>query len=341
MKIVVTANQVPFMPGGADYHINGLVDQLRVYGHEVELIRFPFRFSPEAEVQRVMDFCEATDLSMPNGVTVDRVISLQFPAYGVQHPDHRVWVMHQHRAVYELYADQPTSADLDVLKQSVSEFDGRVLSRAQHLYANSRRVAERLMEFNGLQAQPLYHPPHGAEKFFTDDAYDYIFAPSRLESLKRQDLLIKAARHLHSPVKILLAGVGGQEQRYRRLIAELGVEDRVQLVGGFSEAEKHVFYARCLGVAFVPKDEDYGYITLEGMLAAKPVITCTDSGGPLEFVQHEQTGYVLPPNPQQLAAVIDRLYEDKAAARAMGEAGRAAYDAAEISWHNVIDKLLV
>ena len=340
MKIVVTANIVPFMPGGADYHINGLVEQLRLYGHEVELLRFPFRFSPEDEVQRMMTFCEATDLSMPNGVHVDKVISLQFPAYGVQHPDHRVWIMHQHRAVYELFDDQPRSDALVALRDEVNAFDRRVLDKAQALFANSGRVAERLQRYNELQATPLYHPPHGADKFFTDDSYDYIFVPSRLETLKRQDLLILAAKHLKSPVKILLAGKGGQEQRYQQLISELGVQDRVQLTGPFSEAEKHVYYARCLGVAFVPKDEDYGYITLEAMLSAKPVITCTDSGGPLEFVRHEETGWVLPPQPQQLAAVIDRLYEDKQLALRMGEAGRAAYDEAGISWRNVVESLL-
>jgi glycosyltransferase involved in cell wall biosynthesis len=340
MKIIVTANSVPFMPGGADYHINGLVSQLRRHGHEVELLRFPFRFSPESEVQRMMSFCEGTDLNMPNGVPVDKVISLQFPAYGVQHADHRVWIMHQHRAVYDLYPDQPQSEPLDALKLATTEFDTRVLSQAQTLYANSQRVAARLLEFNGLQAQPLYHPPFEAEKFFTDDPYDYIFAPSRLETLKRQDLLIRAAQHLHSPVKILLGGSGGQQQRYSRLIAELGVESRVQLIGGFSETEKRVLYARSLGVAFVPKDEDYGYVTLEAMLAAKPVITCTDSGGPLEFVKHQQSGWVLPPNPQQLAAVMDRLYEDKAAAQRMGEVGREIYDAATISWNHVIETLL-
>jgi glycosyltransferase involved in cell wall biosynthesis len=340
MKIIVTANSVPFMPGGADYHINGLVSQLRHYGHEVELLRFPFRFSPEAEVQRLMGFCEGTDLNMPNGVPVDKVISLQFPAYGVQHDDHRVWIMHQHRAVYDLHADQPQSAELAALKTAVTEFDTRVLSGAQALHANSERVAARLLEFNGLEAAPLYHPPHDADKFFTDEPYDYIFAPSRLESLKRQDLLIRAAQHLQTPVKILLGGRGGQQQRYARLIAELGVESRVQLIGSFSEAEKRVLYARSLGVAFVPKDEDYGYVTLEAMLSAKPVITCTDSGGPLEFVKHEHSGWVLPPDPQQLAAVMDQLYEDKAAAARMGEAGRAIYDNADISWHTVIERLL-
>lgn len=337
---MVTANAVPFMPGGADYHINGLVEQLRLCGHEVELLRFPFRFSPEAEVQRVMDFCEGTDLNMPNGVRVDKVISLQFPAYGVQHDDHRVWIMHQHRAVYELYPEQAQTAELAALKHSVTEFDNRVLSRAQHLFANSSTVAARLQQHNGLQAEPLYHPPHGAEQFYCDEAYDYIFAPSRLETLKRQDLLIAAAQHLQTPVRILLGGSGGQQQHYQRLIAELDVGQRVQLIGGFSETEKRVLYARCLGVAFVPREEDYGYVTLEGMLSAKPVITCTDSGGPLEFVEDAVTGLITAPEPIAIAAAIDQLYLDKAAARRMGEAGRARYQQAGISWQRVIERLL-
>ena len=77
MRILVTANKVPFMPGGADYHIQGLVDNLKLHGHEVELLQFPFRFSPESEVQRLMDFCEESDLNRPNGRAVDKVISLQ------------------------------------------------------------------------------------------------------------------------------------------------------------------------------------------------------------------------------------------------------------------------
>ena len=95
---------------------------------------------------------------------------------------------------------------------------------------------------------------------------------------------------MQSPLALVIAGTGGQEHRYRKLIDELDVADRVHLVGRVSESEKFVWYARALAVAFVPKDEDYGYIAPEAMLAAKPVITCTDSGGPLDFVLHEETG---------------------------------------------------
>ena len=148
--------------------------------------------------------------------------------------------MHQHRAVYELYDDQPKSKELKQLRERVTEFDNRVLGQATSLFANSACVAQRLKRFNGLEAEALYHPPAGAEQFFCDEPYGYVFAPSRLESLKRQDLIIRAAAHLKTSVKILIGGVGGQMQRYQRLISELGVEKQVQLIGAFTEEEKRV-----------------------------------------------------------------------------------------------------
>lgn len=340
MKVVVTANIVPFMHGGADYHIEGLSAALQNAGHEVELVRFPFRFSPEADIARLMEFCEHSDFSAPNGVSVDKVISLQFPAYGVSHPDHRIWVMHQHRAAYELYDEETAAPGLKDIRQQIHDFDARVLSKAKYLFANSECVARRLKTYNGLNAEALYHPPHMSEHFYCAEAQPYVFFPSRLERLKRQDLLIEAARHLQTPVKILLGGVGGQEAYYQSLVADWQLEDRVRLLGRFSEAEKLALYANALAVFFGPQDEDYGYITLEAMLSSKPVITCTDSGGPLEFVVDGETGYVTEPDARAIAEAIDTLYRDSLRARSMGKAGRDNYDRKNIGWDTVVDSLL-
>ena len=87
-------------------------------------------------------------------------------------------------------------------------------------------------------------------------------------------------------------------------------------------------------------DEDYGYITLEAMLSCKPVITCQDSGGSLEFVLHRQTGIVVEPTPQSLAAAMDELWDDRSLAKTLGQAGRDRYDQMDISWANVAQKLL-
>ncbi len=340
MNVIVTANIVPFMQGGAEIHIGGLVKNLRAAGVNVECVRFPFRFSPLADISQAMAFCESQNFNQPNGIRVDKVISLQFPAYGVQHDDQRIWVMHQHRAVYDLYDQQAKNAELASLKQAITAFDNRVLARARQLFANSARVAGRIEQYNRLYARPLYHPPQNAAHFYCAEAYDYIFCPSRLERLKRQDLLIEAARHLQSPVTILIAGDGGQFDYYQGLIDKYALNRRVRLTGRFDDSEKYALYARALAVFFAPYDEDYGYITLEAMLSGKPVITCKDSGGPLEFVEHERTGLVLDADPVQIAAHIDGLYRDKVRARQMGAEGRQAYAAKRISWANVIEQLL-
>jgi hypothetical protein len=82
------------------------------------------------------------------------------------------------------------------------------------------------------------------------------FFPSRLESLKRQDLLIEAARLLATDTKILIGGEGPQLARYERLI-EARARASGALLGRFSDAERISLYAHALAVAFPPFDEDW------------------------------------------------------------------------------------
>ena len=340
MNIIVTACHVPFISGGAANHIEGTVHGLRSMGHQVELVRLPFQFAPEQAIHDVMRFAEELDLTMPNGQRVGRVISLQFPGYGVRHPHHVVWLMHQHRVAYELFDTKQASPEQRQLRDAVTAFDNRVLLRACHLFANSPRVAERLKTFNAVDSEALAHPPALASFFRCAPAQPYIFYPSRLETLKRQDLLIRAAALTGSDVGILIAGTGGQESAYRELIEKLNLQDRVKLLGHITDAEKIAFYANCLGVFFGPFDEDYGYITLEAMLSAKPVITCTDSGGPLEFVMDQQTGHVVAPTEQSIAQAIDELAANPTKAAEWGRAGRAHYQSKNISWTHTLEQLL-
>lgn len=339
MKVVVTANVTPFLTGGAVYHFEGLVAALKARGHEVDTVRFPFSFNPEEGIERLMDFCGALDLSAPNGIRVDKLISLQFPGYGAQHPDHVVWVMHQHRVAYELYEQMEQTLELDHLRDAVHAFDADAFGRASRVFANSRNVSERLARYNGIQSAPLYHPPPLAEHYRLGEAEAYVFMPSRMERLKRQTLILEAARLWRSPVKCILAGRGGQFDHIRHLVHEYGLEDRVILLETCTDAEKLALYSNCLGVLYPPFDEDYGYVTLEAQLAAKPVITCTDSGGPLEFIHDGEEGFVTEPQPQAMADAVDRLWDDRAKAREMGRLGLARYLERDITWDTVVDRL--
>ena len=120
----------------------------------------------------------------------------------------------------------------------------------------------------------------------------------------------------------------------------MGVEDGITWAGEIGEVEKLTKYANCLAVVFPPVDEDYGYITLEAMLSAKPVITCTDSGGTNEFVISGQTGHIVEPDPAALGQVFDELWSDRSAARQMGRAARDHYNSMDISWSSVLRRLL-
>lgn len=99
-------------------------------------------------------------------------------------------------------------------------------------------------------------------------------------------------------------------------------------------------YTNCLAVFFGPFDEDYGYITLEAMQAAKAVITCTDSGGPLEFISDMQTGIIVEPTPDAISSSIDLLATNKKLAKSLGESARSKYKELDISWGNVVEKLI-
>jgi glycosyltransferase involved in cell wall biosynthesis len=97
-------------------------------------------------------------------------------------------------------------------------------------------------------------------------------------------------------------------------------------------------YAGALAVVYPPYDEDFGYVTLESFLARKPVVTCSDSGGPTEFVVDGRNGFVCAPDAEQIAHAIARLAADRSQAASMGDAG---YELARtVTWDGVIDKLV-
>jgi glycosyltransferase involved in cell wall biosynthesis len=339
MRVAVATVRSPFIAGGAERHAAGLVAALRRAGHEADVVETPFSHAPAERVERSLAIWREEDLERLNGVHVDRVICLKFPAYHCRHPRKALWLLHQHRAVFDRWDDAAATPADRRLRALVAEAD-RELARVTVRYANSATVAARLRRFSGVEAQPLHHPPPDAELFYAGDAEPFIFAPSRFEALKRQSLLIEAMALVRAPVAALLAGSGPMADDCARLAARLGVADRVRLLGEVDEDVKRACYAACLGVFFGPLDEDLGYVTLEAMLSEKPVVTCADSGGPLEFVEHEATGLVAEPSPEAVAAAIDRLANDRAAAREMGRAGAAAYRARGISWENVVRRLL-
>jgi glycosyltransferase involved in cell wall biosynthesis len=259
-----------------------------------------------------------------------------------------MWVLHQHRPAYDLW-DHELGSDLihtpagAVIRDAIRHADREFLPEARAIFANSRNVSGRLASFCGIPSTPLYHPPPPLDRIASTKTENYLFFPSRLSPPKRQMLAIEALARTQAHVRLVIAGAPsapGYDEILQQKARSLGVRNRIEWLGRITDQEKAARYAACAGVLFPPFDEDYGYVTLEAMLAGKPVITCSDSGGPLEFVLPGETGLVAEPNPTSLAEAMDAIWSDPNKAALMGRSGRDRYSAMGIAWPNVVQTLL-
>jgi glycosyltransferase involved in cell wall biosynthesis len=343
-NILICTTQVPFTTGGAESHVEGLRRAFTEAGYDAEVAALPFKWYPPTEIMRGTLAWRLLDVTEANGKAIDLVVGMKFPAYTVAHPRKVLWILHQHRSAYNLWGTQfddlSTFPEGARVRDFVRHCDSRFIPEARKVFANSRAVAERLRNFNGIESEPLYHPPPRAASLRVGASSDYIFYPSRLEPQKRQELLIEAMYFTRTPVRAVFAGSSREPGQYESLVKRFGVGDRVELRGFVSEQEMIELYANALGVCYLPFDEDYGYVTLEGMLSSKPVVVARDGGGATEFVEHESEGLVTNPDPRAVAECLDRLYADRELARRMGERGREKLLALNLSWPNVVEKII-
>ena len=340
--ILVCEAQVPFVRGGAEFHVRELVRQLQQRGHDAELVSIPFKWYPKSEILPHAAAWRMLDLSESNGRAIDLVIATKFPTYFVRHPRKVAWVIHQYRAAYELagtpYSDFAHTPDDIALREQIVRLDTQMLGECQRLFANSGNTAARLARYNGLTATPLYHPPRLAERIRTGPFGGYLLSVGRLESVKRVDLAIRALAHTPDDLSLVIAGTGTQRSALEELASSLGVGGRIQFRGEVSDDEVLELYAGALGVIFPPYDEDFGYVTLEAFLAGKPVVTTTDAGGPNEFVIDGVNGRVTAPDPEPIGAAMRDLHLNRDRARAFGAAG---YERARgVTWSGVIEHLI-
>jgi glycosyltransferase involved in cell wall biosynthesis len=341
-RIVVADAQVPFVEGGAELHVRGLIEQLRRRGYDVEKVAVPFRADPKSELLAQAAAWRLLDLSSSNAQPVDLLIATRFPSYFARHPRKVAWIIHQHRAAYELcgtpYSDfDHTEADVG-LRRRLLELDRRVLGECRRVFTNAQNTARRLETFNGVTAQPLYHPPPLADRLHAGEYGDYVLVVGRLEAVKRADLAIRAMRHVPASLRLIVVGDGSQRHLAEEAAAQADVAGRVVFAGSPSGDELVQLYAGALAVIYAPFDEDYGYVTLEAFLSGKPVVTAADSGGTLEFVRDGENGFVCQPEPHAIGAAVARLAADRALARQLGDRGRAR--AAQVTWDGVVEQLV-
>ena len=338
----------PFVWGGAEELAENLRKNLLIAGHDSEILRIPFQWEPASGIPSQMLMVRAFELW-----NVDHVIALKFPAFYIRHPNKTLWLVHQYRQAYDLFdagqTNLPAGQQGEDIRTLIRNADDETLTESKRLFSISEVTRARLKKYNGFDAQILIPPINDPEMFSgirpDHSDGDYIFAGGRVNSMKRQSLLLEAMRQTRSGVRLLIAGPPDSPadgDRLREMVARFGLEDRVKLDLRFLPRQTYADYLNgARSVAYLPYDEDsLSYVATEAALAGKALTTTNDSGGVLGVAKHGQTGWVAEPTADSLADALSAAWSDHAATRKYGAAARELWDSFDITWPKTVETLL-
>jgi len=344
-RIAVVTSDVPFVEGGHLIIARSTVRALKEKGYEADLVLTPQnRFGRVFQAYLATRLIDVAEDGLGRGI--DQVISLRFPSFAVKHPVHVCWLNHRLREYYDLWESYAASLSFktrfkeQIKRAMLHKLDRRLLTRnVTRLFVQSGTIQDRLKTWGNIPSEVLYPPPP-QRPYRTDGYGDFILAVSRLQRLKRLDLLVEAFASIRNKnLKAVIIGDGPEQTSLERRIRELDLAGRISLIGSTDEESLLDYYAGCRAVFFSPFHEDYGFITVEAFASGKAVLTTSDSGGPAELVRDGESGFVVPADAKAVAARLDELAEDKALAEKMGQSGRAFVSG--LSWDRAVEKLVI
>jgi glycosyltransferase involved in cell wall biosynthesis len=342
-RIAVVTSSPPLVEGGHMVIARSLVTALRAAGHDADIIVTPQnRFGRQASSYLATWL---TDVERTGPERIDQVISLRYPSYAVRHPRHVCWLNHTMREYYDLWDRFSRTLSArgrlkeGLRRRAIHAADRYLLTRnVSRLFVQSQTIQKRLQMWPELRSTVL-HPPPPPRPYRCDTYGDFIFVVSRLTALKRIDLVVRAVATPEARgVRVVIGGDGEERGALAALSRELGVSDRVTLLGTLDDARLVEQLSRCRAVCFPPLDEDYGFVAAEAFASGKAVVTCRDSGGPTELVQDGVNGRVCEPTPAAVGAALADLMADRALAERMGQA--AAGSAERLQWPDAVRALL-
>ncbi len=368
---VVAPAAVPYTRGGYERLWTGVVNHFNEHtDHRAELIKLPF---PEGTLHEVVDgYRRFSELDVGGFDLVltgkypgwmirhpRHVIYLAHPLRGLYDTYPAEWVhCSDPRAESARLSLEgvPDSADTDsvlgIYSSLVDELGsdhpdfsypgplGRAVVHAlDRIGMSPHRVSRHSAISNTVARRPGYFPPGvGVEVMLPPTTLelspqaggDYFFTASRLDTPKRVELIISAMSRVESDIPLLIAGTGPAREH---LESVAGDDPRIRFLGFVPDDDLTDLYAGALAVPFVPRDEDYGLITVEALGCGTPVITTSDAGGPTEIVRDGLNGLVCEPHADSLGQAMNSMAADPDRSAAMAE--ECVASVADINWPNL------
>lgn len=157
------------------------------------------------------------------------------------------------------------------------------------------------------------------------------------------DLLLPALARLDREAFLVIAGDddphrAGYRETVRRAIDQLGLNDRVCLLGPVSRADRWAAFDGADAFVLPSHQENFGLVMTEAMARGKPVVV-TETASACEHVSAAAAGHVVPANSEAIAEGLGALLADPASARATGERGRD-YARQTLTWERLAPRIV-
>lgn len=217
-----------------------------------------------------------------------------------------------------------------------------LLQRADRICATSPKLLEQSLALDGFRHKAVSIPigiAEAADAIGEDEiralrsrygGRPIVFALGRLVPYKGFEHLVRAAASLAPGGLILIGGEGPLRGTLESLIRELGVADRVRLLGGISDREVELHMRSCSAFCLpsVQKSEAFGIVQIEAMRAGRPVVSTRIHGSGVDWVNQDGvTGLTVEAcSPAALAQALNRIVGDAELARRFGGNARKRYE---------------
>ena len=126
-----------------------------------------------------------------------------------------------------------------------------------------------------------------------------------LVELKGHALVIEALKKLPD-CQLVIIGEGELEQSLKSLASELGVDDRVEFVGGLKQPELPKYYGAADSLVLASSREGWANVLLESMACGTPVIATRVWGTP-EVVCRPEAGILIERNVENIIEGVEQV----------------------------------
>lgn len=212
-------------------------------------------------------------------------------------------------------------------------YDLKYYRACDHLIGNTPDIRDWIIN-QGWPAERAHYVPNfvadtkaepvARATFSTPPDAKLVVALGRLHENKAFDVLIDALAALPDTY-LWIAGEGPRRAELEEQASKLGVKPRIRFLGWRDDVTKLLATADLF--VCPSRHEPLGNVVLEAWAQGVPVVAAA-AQGPRQLIANGETGLLVPiDDAPSLAASMRRMLSDRDAARAMGAAGRRAFEA--------------